>query len=145
MWSRHDGSIKSKDGRKRTLGIKECYQVITEIGDGPQDAVMAPQMPMIGDYYADADRTYPHIRCTAKEPTQISPIFWHVSINWEGELGPPGGGSGDSENPLDDPPEISWSKAETDEPIDEDWDGNAIVTPNGEPIQGVTMKLNDLG
>ncbi len=139
MWSRHNASVQSKDGRKRTISIKEVWQVVTEPGDPIEEAILADDLPSIRDIYVKGNQSYPHIRVTGVDPTQVSPILFHVQVTYEGELGPD-----DNNNPLDDPPDLSWGKTETDEAIDEDWNGQPIVTPNGEPIEGVTMKVSDL-
>lgn len=136
MWSQRDADVATDDGRKFKVGVREVYQVVTEIGDGPEVPLTASQLPNIGDTWA----TTSQIRCKQHRPTQVGPAFWHVEVNWEGEIGP--GGIDDS--PLNDPPEISWSNAETDEAIDQDRYGNPIVTANGERIEGVTMKISDL-
>jgi hypothetical protein len=135
MWSRFDGSAESKDGRKKTLTVREVYQIVTEAGDDIYSPSAAFDLPRIGDPFTGTFQ----VRVTKRNFRQISPIFWHVDITYEGELGPD-----EDNNPLNDPPEISWSKVETDEAIDEDWNGNAIVTACGEPIDGVTMKISDL-
>tara|TARA_R110002167_G_scaffold129176_1_gene311940 strand:- start:2896 stop:3819 length:924 start_codon:yes stop_codon:yes gene_type:complete len=139
MWSRHNASVASKDGRKRTITVTEVWQVIVEPDDFIEAALLANDLPQIRDIYVKGNQVYPHIRVTKQDPSQISPILFHVQITYEGELGPD-----DNNNPLDDPPDLSWGKTETDEALDEDFNGTAIVTANGEPIEGVTMKVSDL-
>lgn len=141
MWSRNDGSIESRDGRKRTGQMKVGYQVFTDPTDTINDVFTATDpvtgvtIPNTGEQYL----TFPQIRCRRKNPKQITPVYWTVDVEYEGELGP-----GSDDNPLNDPPEKSWGKITSDEPIDEDKDGNPIVTPNDEPIDGVTKKISDL-
>jgi hypothetical protein len=62
-----------------------------------------------------------------------------VTAEYQGETGPLGLGS----SPIDTEVRVTWGTATTDEPIDEDWNGNPIVTANGEPINGLTEKLSD--
>ena len=139
MWSRNNASVASKDGRKKTISISEVYQVVVEPGDPIEAALLANDLPNMRDLYVKGGQVYPHIRVTKLDPTQVSPILYHVGVTYEGEMGPD-----DNNNPLDEPPKLQWGKVESDEAIDEDWNGNAIVTPNGEPIEGVTMKIADL-
>lgn len=136
MWSRHDASVESSDGKKYTASARETYQVLCDVGDGPSEILSAPGLPSLHDRFPGTSQ----VRVISKIPTQISPIFWHVDVGYKGEFGP--GGSGDS--PLNQPPTIRWGKVESDEPVDEDLAGKAIVTANNEPIEGVTKKINDL-
>jgi hypothetical protein len=69
----------------------------------------------------------------------IGPIFSIVPVNYEGEIGP--ASTGDS--PLNRIPEPNWSSVSSECAIDEDFDGNAITTANGELIHGLTMEISD--
>lgn len=135
MWSRNDGGISTTDGRKYKASFSEAYQVIADPGDTKLDVFQAPGLPLINDLYPGTATVY----CTEKSPQQVSPIFWIVGVTYQGEFGP----GGPSENPVSQPPDITWSDTETSEEIDEDFDGNPIVTANNEPITGVTANIPD--
>jgi hypothetical protein len=77
--------------------------------------------------------------CTRLSPQRISPILAIVTAEYQGETGPGGVGSA----PVDTEVRVTWSTATTDEAIDEDFNGNPIVTANNEPIDGLTEKLSD--
>lgn len=47
--------------------------------------------------------------------------------------------------PFQQPTQISFFSITSEEPIDENVNGNPIVTPNGEPLYGVTRPISDLG
>jgi hypothetical protein len=72
---------------------------------------------------------------------RIGPVFSIVPVIWRGEVGTGGGTPG---SPVSQAPEIVWSNATTTEAIDEDVNGNAITTVNGEPIYGATRMVPDL-
>lgn len=133
MWSRRGASIVTQDNKKFTLAQSDTYQVMVELGTTIAQIVDHDDVPKVGDLLAGSD----YIWCRNVTPTQISPLLWHVTASWEGERGK------DKTSPLNDPPIIEWSDVETDEPVDEDWNGLPIVTVNGEPIQGVTMPVVD--
>lgn len=136
MWSR-DGAqhTLSSDGKKRTVSIKEAYQVITTADATQAEVLSATGLPRVGSYYAG----FPYLACLSHSPSRVSPVFWIVEVSFQGEAGLQDA----TDSPLNKPPEISWSDAESDEATDEDYDGNPIVTVNGEPIEGVTLKLAD--
>jgi hypothetical protein len=64
-------------------------------------------------------------------------------INVEYDLGALTTGPGDGDPTLQEP-ELRWSSVQTEEPIDEDINGNPIETPNGEAIFGLTETVYDL-
>lgn len=136
MWSKRRAAITTQTFKKRTLRQFDTYQVTV---DDPEttidDIVTDSNVPKVGDTIAGL----PALRVRAVEPFQVSPLLWHVPVTWEGEIGP----DGPTDDPLNAPPEIDWGDVESDEPIDEDVNGNPIVTANFEPINGVTMKLPD--
>ena len=136
MWSRQGGgSNLSEDGKERTFSIREAYQVVCDASDDIGDVLGAATLPRIGSLFPGTT----FVVCRSHNPTRVSPVLWIVEVNYDGKIGP----NGETDNPLNAPPEISWSDAETDEPTDEDIDGNPIVTVNGEPIEGITIKLAD--
>lgn len=136
MWSRHDAAVESDDGKKYTSTARETYQIVCDVGDTVGTILAAPGLPRLHDIYPGAAQT----RVVAKTPRQISPIFWHVDVAYKGDFGP----NGAEDSPLNQPPTIKWGKIESDELVDEDLSGKAIVTVNNEPIEGVTKKISDL-
>lgn len=137
MWSRNGGSSQISDDRKtRTVGFRAGYQVVHSADATVAEVLGASGLPRAGDIIAGASSIFVK-RVT---PNQVSPILTLVDLEFGGEIGP----SGDTnDSPVNKAPEIVWSDIETDEPVDEDIDGNPIVTVNNEPIVGVTMKIAD--
>jgi hypothetical protein len=65
-----------------------------------------------------------------------------MTIDYNGEIAP----STDPEepnNPIMAPPRIDWDDVESEEEIDEDFDGKPIQTVNREPIEGVKALIPD--
>lgn len=143
MWSRHDASVKSKDGRAYSCAVKEAYQVIADATDELPDILNAPNLPKIGEQYKGS----PTIRVQTIKPNQQSPVFWIIEIEYKGSFG---GGSyvqtGSIEgSPLDMPPKVRWGKADRQVLVHEDVDGKAIVSPaTGEWIPDVMRDLHDI-
>jgi hypothetical protein len=81
----------------------------------------------------------PTVFCVDRQFQRVSPILWIASLTYEGEFGP----AGPQARAELQPPEIEWTDTEEDQGIEEDVNGNAIVTANGEPIDGATMKRAD--
>lgn len=136
MWSRTSGSIKAIPGWRKEVRLVEAYSVVC---DDPEDSfeevLNAPELPQICDSWPDAE----YIKVITRTPQRITPIFWMVGIEYAGEADE----QGYSSSPINAPPELIWTDTESDEPIDEDANGNSICTVNGEPIEGVTVKIAD--
>jgi len=136
MWSRTNGSINTDDGRKKTVSITEGYTVVTSADATWPEVTGAANLPQTGDFHPQLV----WLICKRKNPKRITPIYWVIEVTYEGEIGP----NGPQDSPLNDPPEIGWSKVDSDEPIDEDVDGNPIATACGEKFDGITMTISDL-
>jgi hypothetical protein len=134
-WSRTSSQGSSSDGKTFSLSFTEGWQVVHSADATELEILNAPGLPQVRDFYPDT-----FVPCTSVGPvSKLGPIFSIVMIQYDGEVGP---------NGFDDPPEnklpeYTWSDSTTSEAIDEDWDGNPIVTANDEPIQGVTMDIAD--
>jgi hypothetical protein len=134
MWSRFTSGV-SRQEKKKSRTIRRAYQVVHGVDTDAGDIESASGIPRIGDFFPGLIYVY----CDSIELSRVSPIMSVVAVSYKGEIGP----DGDQDSPLNAPPEISWSDTETDEPTDEDIEGKPIVTANGEPIDGVTMKIAD--
>lgn len=135
MWSRHDADIQ--DSR---VSITENYQVVHDHDDNWAEIYNAVdpdtglRVPVMHDVYEENGLVLAATRVNSSKLTQVSPIMSIVTITYEGT------------DPTIEPTagiKVSWTDTESDEPIDEDFDGNPIVTVNREPIEGVTTKIAD--
>lgn len=137
MWSRDGGSINSPGGRQQTATITQAYQVVADAFHVAPEIFGAPGLPLIGDQFPGVFGLW----ATTKTPQRVSPILWIVEVQYEGEFGP--GGPSDPDGPLGMPTEVTWGDTISNEEIDEDFDGEPIMTVNGEPIRGVTSEIAD--
>lgn len=135
MWSRHSLGVSTSDRKTFTLSQKDGYQVIVEPGTSSNEILLHPDLPSTGQSL----EINPSVFARSVRPSQVSPIYYVVDVDWQGEVGP----DGNADSPLNKPPEFSWSDSESDEEIDQDFDGRPIVTVNNEPIYGVTTKIAD--
>ena len=134
MWSAYASNL-TRSEKKRIRKITEGWQIVHAATDDKLDIESAAGLPVIGELYPGRQ----FIFCESLDFKPVSPILTIATANYAGEIGP----AGEQDSPLNKPPEISWSDVETDEPTDEDFNGQPIVNVNGEPIEGVTMKLAD--
>lgn len=137
MWSRKKGGVASQDGRTFTFTQSDGFQVTTTTDGTLSEIVSHPDIPKVGQALSGA----PFITVKSVTPTQVSPIYWVIDVQSTGEAG----GSDPSSSPIDNTPTIKVSTVESEAEIDEDADGNPIVTTNNEPITGVKKKIYDLG
>lgn len=134
MWSTKDGDLV-QEGKKITRTYRKAFQVTHDIGE-PRDLIeRAAGVPRVGD----AHERSPFVRVKRVSSLARSPILSLVFADYVGET------DRDEENksPIDFKPDIQWSDVSSTEAIDEDIDGNPIVTATGEPIDGLTMEIND--
>lgn len=136
MWSRNSVGIATSDRKTYTMSQKDGFQVIVDPGTSASAILAHPSIPRTGQSLALGSFVF----AKSVTPNQVSPIYWLVDVEWGGDVGPRGELA---DSPLNKPPEISWGDAESDEEIDQDFDGNPIVTVNNEPIYGVTTKIAD--
>lgn len=134
MWSAYASNL-SRSEKKRIRKITEGWQIVHAATDDKLDIESAAGLPLIGEEYPGRQFIY----CESIDFKPVSPILTIATANYSGEIGP----AGEQDSPLNKPPQISWSDVESDEPTDEDFNGQPIVNVNGEPIEGVTMKLAD--
>ena len=140
MWSNAGGDFNSTDNfRKFTGAINSAYQVFTTYDATISDVIQAPGIPAAGSSYS-AD--FPFVYAEQARPEKVSPIYWIVYVAYNGEVNF-SGQNNQPRSPVLTPAVIDWDDVEVELEIDEDYDGNPIVTPNGEPINGVRRLFAD--
>ncbi len=129
MWSKSGGSFTSEraSALDQKWSFTEGYQVLCEAGDDITVVAGAAGLPQFGDQHSSGLQAF--VRSIA--PTPNGPIFWTVVIGYEGQTLDPG------------TVEVEWSDTTTTEPIDRNYDGHAIVTFNGEPVDGLSVDVAD--
>jgi len=134
MWSRNTSTAQlTNTFRNFDLEFEEGYQVLCDATDSFLDVYNANGIPNAGSSFPD----FPYVYCERAAPQQISPVYWIVIVNYKGQAGP------NLDSPLLAPPDIDWDDVETEEEIDQDFDGKPIVTANNEPIEGVKCPVAD--
>lgn len=136
MWSRRAFNVRSEKGLRSSASAMQAYQVTVPAGYNELQVSNVAGIPRRGDRFLD----FNNVRCVDRRFTQQSPIYWICEVIFEGEFGP----GGASDPAINSPPIIDWYNAQSVEEIDQDYDGNPIVTKNGEPIEGVTMDVSDM-
>lgn len=129
MWSKTGGSFTSEryDPFSNKFSMSEGYTVLVDsVEDESPLIVTAAGIPRWGDRHPSGVDAF----CNSITPQRISPILWQVGIGYEGVT-------------FDETVEIEWGDTSSTEPIDRDYDGRAIVTVNGEPIDGLSMEIAD--
>ncbi len=129
MWSQNGSTstCPKADATDVTYSITEAYQVVTTVGTTLAEVEAATDLPQKGQQYSDGRAAF----VTSVNPVQLSPILWQVNIGYTGESADP------------DTVEVSWTNVTSTEAIDRDYSGNAIVTANIEPVDGLTMEICD--
>jgi hypothetical protein len=145
MWSKPTSSVSLTDKfRKRSIKLQRAFQILTKPEAIEFDCYKArglffpnsSVMPLEGEKFS---LDFPYAFADSFSLSRQSLVLWQMNVDYTGELGP-----GDKEdNPLFTPPRVDWDDVETEEEIDEDWDGKPIQTVNGEPIEGVKTLLPD--
>lgn len=135
MWSRDNQKANSPDGLNGTLSITEAYTVTIAADDRLEVIYSSAGLPLLGDLYPGTFA----VQVVDLNPQRVSPILAIVQIEYFGEIKR----DSNSGSPIDNGYSISWGGVTTDEAIDEDWNGKAIVTANGESIDGLTERLTD--
>jgi hypothetical protein len=128
MWSKEGGSGESEkyDSFATRFSHTEGYQVEAEPGDSPEDVLAADGIPAYGARHRSGADSF----VESKQAEPLGPIFWIVTVNYTGER-------------FDGNVDVEWTDTTSSEPIDRDYDGNAIVTVNFEQVEGLTYELSD--
>lgn len=128
MWSQNSGDAELvQTGEKFSLGFNEMYQVVTDPDATILDVYQAPGLPAAGSSYPG----FPYVRAQIGTPRQISPVLWHVAVDYRGEAAFANGRFG---TPLDIRPTVEWSTVEVEREVDEDRHGNRITNVLGEAM-----------
>lgn len=128
MWSKSGGSFSSTmyDPFDQKWAMTVGYQVMTDPDTLETDVAEAVGIPQFGVQHPSGLDAYVDLIV----PTCVSPILWVVVVNYTGES-------------REQTVEVEWTDVTTTEPIDRDINGRAIVTANGEQVDGLSMDVAD--
>jgi len=143
MWSKAGGDFTLTDNfRKVQAGLQKAYQVFTKPEATTYDVLQAPGIPAAGSSY---DATFSAVYAEIAKPQRISPTYWIVTVDYNGEVAFSSDSNSDNtvRSPIFARAVLDWDDVETELEIDEDFDGNPLVTANGEAINGVRRLFAD--
>ncbi len=128
MWSKTGGSLSSAllSQVTQVWAVTEGYSVLHDAATAIDTIVEHADLPVIGQQHSTILNAF----VKSKTPETISPIMTVIVVNYEGII-------------SDEGVEVEWSDVSSTEPIDRDWEGAAIVTANGEPVDGLTVEIAD--
>jgi len=129
-WSGREGGVEQGDGVNAEIAYSRRY--FTVLFDDPaaseQDAYDALGVPELGDAHPSNSSE----RCYHKFARRIAPTLWEVLCEYSGE------GS-----PLTFPYERHWEQSLTQEAVDVDYNGDAILNPVGDLYVGLMREHGD--
>ncbi len=137
VWSGDSASIASGSDGAGSAKVQRKFQVVVDNTGRVEtslDVLTDKRLPRIGNAFPLSN----WFRCEDVSASRTSPLTFDVTASYATQTSDP------EVNPLKEPAEVSFSSTSTDGEVDEDIDGNPIVTVNGEPISGVTMPFVDL-
>lgn len=117
-----------------------AFQVfVNNVSDTELDVRADARVPRELDFHP----LFTNMFCRGVDISRKGPLSFSVTATYSGpeyEEGQPG-----TQDPTEQPNQVSFFTISSEEPIDEDADGNAITTECGEPINGLTRPISDLG
>lgn len=116
----------------------EVYDVTCSPDAIDYDIYAAPGLPVAGQAYGPPPGIY-GVWAKEAKATRISPVLWKVAISYEGQTPV----LSILQSPLQIPAIVTYDDVETEEEIDQDFDGNPIITSCGEPVRGVRATFCD--
>jgi hypothetical protein len=138
-WSRSNGGVTlSSDGKQALAKFSDGYQVTHSYDATEIEILSATGLPSFSSYKPGT-----FIPCTGISLEQRGLLMSLVRIDYDKSITRNDNNYDWAQNPLSAPPIIRWEDETTTEPIDQDADGEPIVTVNKEPINGVTIDLPD--
>ena len=146
MWSGFGGDISITDNfRRADARLQKVYQVFTKPDATLNDVLQAPGIPAAGSSFSSEFRFVLAVQASIKRQ---SPVYYLVTVPYEGEVslgseGPSSNQDNRVRNPLLAPAVVDFDDVEEELEIDEDFDGNPLVTANGEPVSGIRRRFAD--
>jgi len=117
----------------------EVYDVIVDdpANDNSTTVMFDSQVKQIGDQLGSN-----FMWVTSVSPSRISPVMFKLVVTYKSLDFDP---TDPEANPLNAPTKVKWKTVKTTGEIDQDINGDPIVTPVGEPVKGITRPFSDLG
>lgn len=140
-WS-NDESAADKDGKRISRSDRLTWTITV---DHPEnETVNSVRTKALTQFGIGVGTIHPHDTHsfgTSSRVRRLGPTYYQLEVQYAS----PGGGQTPEDNPLNEPPDINYSFAPSDEPIDVDVNGKPIVTVTGEAVDPLaTAKIRDL-
>jgi len=128
MWSREGGTGTSEkyDAFPTIYSHSEAYFVTHAVDDNAETIKETTLLPAYGARHTSGVDSF--LKTKSTQP--VGPISSIVTLQYEGKR-------------FDATVDIEWSDSTSTEPIDRDYDGEAIVTACYEQVEGLTMEISD--
>ena len=137
MWSRTSSDANYTDNfRRLDISFEESYQVLHDPNEPVINVYQAPGIPQARTGFPG----FPFCLAESASIESVSPIFSILTIKFSGEIGPEGPLA---PSPFFAPPKIDWDDVESEEEVEEDWNGKPIRTLNGEQYKGLKRPFAD--
>jgi len=140
VWSGEAGSFSKELNfeDKGRADFAEVYEVIVDDpeNDNSHTVKSDSNVPQLGEQLGSQ-----FLWVTSVSANRESPIVFSITVGYASlQLDP----EDPAANPLSQPAKVKWSTVKASGEIDEDFDGNVIATPNGEPVLGITRPFSDI-
>lgn len=138
-WSRSNGGVTlSADGKTASAKFSDGWQVTHSYDATEVEILTASGLPNFSSYKPGT-----YVPLTGLNIEERGLLLSIVRVDYDKTITRNDSSFDWQQSPLAAPPIMRWEDETSTEPIDEDADGNPIVTVNGEPINGVTMEMSD--
>ena len=135
-WDGETGGWQSRDGVEGTQSIVIPYTAVSDdASDDMNDVKAHPSTPKQGD----ALLGNPAYICRGVRGNRRGPNYFDFGAEYVADSA-----DGNDQDPTNRAAKLSVRTIRTEEPIDEDGDGNPIATVLGEPILGLTDSVVDM-
>jgi hypothetical protein len=139
MWSRQTSDATVNDDFKGyQVTFSEAYQIQTTPDTTEIEVYVDGGLPGAGTTFPG----FPFVYAQKAALQRISPIYWIATVNYTGQIGGVDK-NGNTTSPLNVPPQFTWDDVESEEEINEDFDGMAIANTAGERVRGVKALFAD--
>lgn len=139
MWNGPPSDARVSDNfRTITYSPRQMYSIITSYDATELDVYQATGLPTAGTPYPGTD----YVLAKRANLQRVSPIYWVATVDYEGQIAgfDP---DGKPKSPIDAPPKIDFGSIGSQVSVDEDLDGNPILTVNGEVLDGASRIIVD--
>lgn len=133
-WSHSSGTHSTPDGLSSTITFNKGFTVQHTAGQSVPSILNDSRIPQPRTSYPGT-----LVPVTSRNVNRFGPTISIVVVTYTGEVSE----SDIEEGPELTPPKYTWSDTTSNEEIDADWDGAAIVNAAGEPINGVMTDVDD--